>query len=81
MARRGMELERQKAAAIQGGQRQIARGDRPTWRLTPAPGERWVIVGLEWLAVSSRSRNAALDEARLAIAALLEVPPDSFDVQ
>ena len=80
MARRGMELERQKAAAIQGGQRQIARGDRPTWRIAPAQGDRWVVVGLEWLTLSARTRGAALDEARLAIAALLEVAPDAFDV-
>lgn len=80
MVRRGMALEQQKAAAIQGGQRQIARGDRPTWRLVAAPGERWVIVGLDWLTLSARPRRVALDEARLAIAALLEVPPDAFDV-
>jgi hypothetical protein len=80
MARRGIDTERQKAAAIQGGQRQVARGDRPTWRLAAAPGDRWVIVGLDWLALSARTRRAALDEARLAIAALLEVPPDAFDV-
>lgn len=80
MARRGMDAQRQRAAAIQGGRRQIARGDRPTWRLATAPGERWVIVGLEWLTLSARTRKAGLDEARLAIAALLEVPPDAFDV-
>ena len=80
MTRRRMELERQKAAAIQGGRRQIARGDRPTWRLSAAPDERWIIVGLEWLALAARSRRAAMDEARLAIAALLEVTPDAFDV-
>ncbi len=80
MARRGMELERQKAAAIQGGQRQIARGDRPMWRITAAPGERWQIVGLEWIALAARTRHAAMDEARMAIAALLDVPPDSFDL-
>jgi hypothetical protein len=80
MARRGMQLERQKAAAIQGGQRQIARGDRPTWRIVAAPGERWVVTGLEWLNLSARSRRAAMDEARVAIAGMLEVPPDAFDV-
>ena len=80
MARRAMELERQKAAAIQGGQRQIARGDRPMWRVTATPGERWLIVGLDWVALSARTRRAAMDEARIAIAALLEVPPDAFDV-
>jgi len=80
MARRGMELERQKAAAIQGGQRQIARGDRPTWRLTAGPDERWLIVGLEWVVLSARTRRAAMDEARIGIATLLDVPPGSFDV-
>jgi hypothetical protein len=75
-----MGLERQKAAAVQGGQRQIARGDRPTWRVEAAPGERWIVVGLEWLMLSARSRRAAVDEARLAIATLLEVAPDTFDV-
>ena len=80
MARRGMELERQKAAAIQGGRRQVARGDRPTWRLSAAPGERWVIAGLEWLVLSSRARRPALDQARMAIATLLDVALDSFDV-
>jgi len=80
MARRGIDSERQKAAAIQGALRQIARGDRPLWRIEAVPGERWVIVGLEWLTLSARSRRAGVDEARVAIAALLEVPPDTFDI-
>ena len=80
MARRGMDTERQKTAAIQGGLRQIARGDRPLWRVESLSGDRWGVVGLEWLTLSARSRRAAADEARLAIAALLEVPPDAFDV-
>jgi len=80
MARRGIDSEREKAAAIQGALRQIARGDRPLWRVEATPGERWVIVGLEWLTLSTRTRRAAADEARLAIAGLLEVPPDAFDV-
>ena len=81
MARRGIDSERQKAAAIQGALRQISRGDRPLWRVEAAQGDRWVIVGLEWLTLSARSRRAAADEARLAIAALLEVPPDAFLVE
>ena len=35
---------------------------------------RWVIVGLEWVALSARSRRAAVDEARLAICGPPGVP-------
>jgi hypothetical protein len=59
----------------------IARGDRPAYRLRTAVDGRWCVDALPWLKLAATGRRAAMDEARAAIAAWLEVPPDAFDVE
>jgi hypothetical protein len=57
----------------------VARGDRPAYRVRTAQDGRWIVDALPWLPLAATSRREALDEARAAIAAWLEVPPDAFD--
>ena len=76
-----MSEARQQDAALSAGRRMIARGDRPGYRLMPAQDGRWQVDALPWLSVTAQARREALDEARAAIAAWLDVRPDSFDVE
>jgi hypothetical protein len=57
----------------------IARGERPQYRLRAQDG-RWTIDALSWLTVTGTSYVEALDAAREAIEAWLDVPADTFDV-
>lgn len=68
------------AAALQGGRRMVARGERPRYRLTAAQDGSWTPEVLPWLSVAATGRLAALDAVRAAIAAWLDVPPESFDL-
>jgi hypothetical protein len=78
MARRVSE-SRQREAAHQASRRMIARGDRPTFRVTADEDGRWRLDALPW-PIAATSRREALDEARAAIAEWLQVDPDAFDV-
>jgi hypothetical protein len=78
MARRVSE-DRKRAAALQAGRRMIARRERPGYRLRAAADGSWTLDGLPGIAVEA-SRRDARDVARAAIAALLDVPADSFDL-
>ena len=57
------------------------RGDRPAYRVTTAQDGRWTVDAMPWVSVAAVNRREALDEARAAIAAWLEVEPDAFDVE
>lgn len=81
MARRGISEDRQRAAAIQGGNRMISRGERPSYTVRLGEGDRWTIVGLPWIVLAATSRRGASEAARAAIAAFLEVDPERFDVE
>lgn len=59
----------------------IARGDRPAYRVTAAEDGRWRVDTLPWVSLTATGRREALDEARAAIAAWLQVEPDAFDVE
>lgn len=59
----------------------IARGERPAYRVRMAQDGRRVVDGMPWLPLSATARREALDEARAAIAAWLEVRPHAFDVE
>ena len=59
----------------------ISRGDRPGYRLMPAQDGRWYVDALPWLSVTVARRPEALDEARAAVAAWLDVDPDSFELE
>lgn len=80
MARRLNEA-RQRAAAHQSSRRMIARGDRPAYRVTAAEDGRWRVDSLPWVSLTATGRREALDEARAAIAAWLQIEPDAFDVE
>lgn len=59
----------------------IARGDRPAYRVTAAEDGRWRVDTLPWVSLTATGRREALDEARAAIAAWLQVEPHAFDVE
>jgi hypothetical protein len=68
-----------RAAARQAARRMIARGERPGYRLR-AQGGHWTVDALPWITVTAAYRWDAIQAARAAIAAWLEVTIDSFDV-
>jgi hypothetical protein len=80
MARRVSD-ERQRDAALQAARRMVARGDRPAYRVRMAQDGRWLVDALPWLPLAATSRREALDEARAAIAAWLEVDVAAFDLE
>jgi hypothetical protein len=77
MARSGVSGERKRAAALQAGRQMIARGQRPPYRVRAQDG-RWTVDAMAWLSVAATSRPEALDAARAAIAAWLDVSADTF---
>lgn len=79
MARHVRE-ERKHAAALQGARRMIARGGRPGYRLVAGQDGSWTVEGLPGLTVTADTRKAALTAARTAIATVLEVDPETFDI-
>ena len=79
MARRVSE-EQQHAAALQAARRMIARGERPGYRIRPAQDGSWTVDGLPGVRVAGDTKRAALTAARTAIATVLEVDPESFDL-
>ncbi len=81
MARRGMSEERRRGQAIQAGLRAISRGERPRYRIEPLSGGRWQVVGAEWLSLAGSNRRDAMDSAIDAIAAMLGVGPEAFNVE
>ena len=84
MPRRGISESDQRRLAIQAARRMISQGERPGYRLTIAlavAGVAWSLVGLPGVTGTAASRREVPDVARAAIAAVLEVPEDSFDVE
>lgn len=79
MARAPMSLERRHHAAVQAGRQVIARAGRPTYRVSRIPDGRWE-VDFPGVELGATERRAALDEAHAAIAVVLDVDPDTFDV-
>jgi hypothetical protein len=43
--------------------------------------ERWKVDAMPWVTVTATGRREALDEARAAIAAWLDVPSDAFNLE
>ncbi len=85
MTRRDITDPEKHALAVLAGQRMIARGERPLYRLeahADAGGlSAWQIPGLPGLAITAPHRRELVQTARDAIASTLEVPIDSFDVE
>ncbi len=61
--------------------RMVGRGERPGYRLRAAQDGAWTVVGLPGVTVTAETKRAALTAARTAIAAVLEVPRDAFDLE
>ena len=59
----------------------ISRGERPGYRLVARSDGSWAVDGLPGVVVGPVGRREAADAARAAIAAVLEVPTDAFDVE
>ena len=69
-------------AAWPAARRMIARKDRPCYRVAETgDGVTVHIIELPWIAPIASSRRSAIDRAREAIAAWLDVQPDTFDVE
>jgi hypothetical protein len=69
-------------AAWSAARRMIARKDRPCYRVAATgDGSTVHIVELPWIAPIRASRSEAIDRAREAIAAWLDVQPEAFDVE
>jgi hypothetical protein len=58
----------------------IARGERPGYRLRAAQDGSWTVEGLPGVTLAAETKRTALTAARAAIAAVLEVDPESFDL-
>ncbi len=74
------EADRQRVAR-QAAIRTIARGERPVYRAMQAEDGRWYVLGYPWLSIDARERRSALEAPRAALAAWLDVVPDTFDVE
>jgi hypothetical protein len=69
-------------AAWSAARRMIARKDRPCYRVAETgDGATIHIIELPWIAPLEASRRDAIDRAREAIAAWLDVQPDAVDVE
>jgi hypothetical protein len=60
----------------------LARKERPCYRVADTgDGATVHIIELPWIAPIDATRETAIDRARDAIAAWLDVQPDSFDLE
>lgn len=59
----------------------VSRGERSRIQLTAAQDVSWTVVGLPGVTLAAETKRAALMAARTANAAMLEVDPESFDLE
>jgi len=76
-----MSPDRQRAAAIQGCLRQLARGERLVFRVLYGPDGTRSVDSAAWLNETAVSRGEVLAAAGAAVAEMLEVEPDVCDVE
>ena len=81
ISRRGLSDAEQHVRAVQAARRMISGGGRPRYRLEALPDGSWTVIGLPGITVAAASRRDAPDAARAAIAVVLEVPVEAFDVE
>lgn len=72
---------RRAEAAWTAARRMIARKERPCYRVAETGDGTYHLIELPWVAPVTASRADALDRARDAVAALLDVDPDAFDIE
>ena len=68
-------------SARQAAIRAIGRGQPPVYRVLQAVDGRWYVLGYAWLSIDANDRRSAVEATRVAIAHLLGVEPDAFDVE
>jgi hypothetical protein len=78
---RHVSEERQHAAALQPARRMIARGERPGYRLRAALNGSWAVDGLPGVTMAAPDRDTALAAMKVAIAEVLIVAPEAFDLE
>jgi hypothetical protein len=81
MPRRGLSEAEQHRRAVQAARRLISGGERPVCRLEALPDGSGAVVGLPVVTVTAARRWEAVEAVRAAIAAILEVPANMFDVE
>lgn len=81
MPRRAMSDADKHARAVQAARRMVSAGERPAYRFRALPDGSWAVGGLPGVTVTAASHRDVPDAARAAIAAVLEVRPDAFDVE
>jgi hypothetical protein len=80
MARR-VSPERQRAAFIQAGQREIAGGQRPLYRLRRIGQHDWTVEEATWVTFEAARPSIARALAHAILADVLDVASDSIDVE
>jgi hypothetical protein len=68
------------ARAVQAGRRMVSRGEPPCYRFVALPDGSRGADGLPGVTVAGVGRRDAMEAMRAAIAVVLEVPADAFDV-
>lgn len=81
MTRRGITAAEQHTRAVDAGRRMVSRHERPGYLLEPRPDGSWAVSGLPGVSVVAPGRRAAMDALRVAIAEVLDVDPQAFDMQ
>jgi hypothetical protein len=78
---RSVSPERQRAAFIQAGQREIARGGRPLYRVRRLHEHEWAVEGAAWITFEAARPAMARDLGSAILASVLDVTSDRFDVE
>ena len=78
---RRVSPERQRTTFIQAGQRAIARGERPLYRLGRVGQHGWAVEGAPWIAFEAGGTSMARDLAHAMLASMLGVTSDTIDVE
>jgi len=73
--------ERQRAAFIEAGQREIARGTRPLYRVRRLHEHDWTVEEAAWITFEAARPSIARDLAHAMLANVLDVTSDRFDVE
>ena len=78
---RSVSPERQRAAFIKAGQREIARGTRPLYRVRRLHEHEWAVEEAAWITFEAARPSIARDLAHAMLASMLDVTSDRFDVE
>ena len=77
---RSVSPERQRAAFVKAGQREIAAAP-PLYRVRRLHEHEWTVEEAAWITFEAASTNVARDLAHAMLASVLDVTSDRFDVE